>query len=651
MPTLGPPSGPAGGAAGEANAAQLTLALPLGEPVRGAAALTTRDDGTTLDPRTEDDWDEWVAAGATRAWCRNDQLWDWLDRFGGEKGFARDDQRATYDERFDLGRFLRTQGERFEAAVVGDLDRRYGVVRIGGDRREPRSLAAASETWSAMARGSAVIAQAVLRDPQARMYGVADLLIRSDILAVICADVFSGTGSGSEEGDDDPTFAAPGLHGAAWHYRVVDVKFKTLELLKDGSLSTAGDLAPQAQVWAYSQALGRLQGYRPPFGYVLGRGWKQGQQRGDRCWDRLARVSRDGYVKARELMLAEAVAEAAMWVRLVRREGRAWDVLPAPTREELRPNLKADRDQPWHEAKREIAEELRDLTLLWQVSVTHRERARAQGVSRWDDPRVSAELLGIGGENRGPVFDAILAANREPGPPLRPPRITADDGRWRERRPAEAYVDFETVNDLNDDLSRFPERGGQSLIFQIGCGRYDGGVWTFSQFTARALTAAAEGDMIDAWLAHLDTLARSAGLAGPGAVRLFHWSAAETVFMDAQYRSARARHPERDWPALDWYDLLSNVVRAEPVVVRGSRSFGLKSVARAMHGHGLVATGWGDGLADGTGAMVGAWAADAVAKRTAEAIADVPLMTEVSRYNEIDCRVMAEVLDHLRREH
>jgi len=29
----------------------------------------------------------------------------------------------------------------------------------------------------------------------------------------------------------------------------------------------------------------------------------------------------------------------------------------------------------------------------------------------------------------------------------------------------------------------------------------------------------------------------------------------------------------------------------------------------------------------------------------------VELMGEVSRYNEIDCRVMAEVLEHLRREH
>jgi hypothetical protein len=59
--------------------AQLSLPLALGAPARGAAALVTRDDGTPLDPRTNEEWDDWVAAGATRAWCRGDPLWDWLD--------------------------------------------------------------------------------------------------------------------------------------------------------------------------------------------------------------------------------------------------------------------------------------------------------------------------------------------------------------------------------------------------------------------------------------------------------------------------------------------------------------------------------------------------------------------------------------------
>ena len=44
-------------------------------------------------------------------------------------------------------------------------------------------------------------------------------------------------------------------------------------------------------------------------------------------------------------------------------------------------------------------------------------------------------------------------------------------------------------------------------------------------------------------------------------------------------------------------------------------------------------------------------AAAAIAAQDHVDIETVELMTEVARYNEIDCRVMAEVLEHLRREH
>ena len=628
----------------EPEPAQLTLSFAIGRPVRGANALVTRDDGNTVVPTTDADWDDWVAAGAIRNWAANDALLDWLDRFGGELGYARDDQRSTYDERFDFQRFLAEQGKRFEERVLRDLEERVGLTRIEGDRDGARSLAAAHATVAALERGERVIAGGLLRDPQTRSYGRIDLLVRSDVLAHLCGDALGD--------NDDPSVPAPGLHGAAWHYRVIDVKFSTLELLKDGGLSTSSQLGSCAQVWTYNQMLARVQGYVAPFGYVLGRGWRQGSNgRGDTCWEKLARVAADTYVRSRELPLADVVGEGAAWVRRVRREGASWHVLPVPTIDELWPNMKNDRDHPWHEAKKEIAEELRELTLLWRVSASMRDRARARGVTRWDDPKISAEWLGITGDTHPRMFDAMLAANRDGGPAVRPSRITVEDERWRERVPVELYVDFETVNDLNDDFSAFPKKGGESLIFQVGCGSYAGGTWEFAQFTARDLSAAAEADMIDAWVAHLDRIAKSAGLGGAADARLFHWSPAETTFMEGAYNSAVARHPDRGWPLLGWYDLLERIVHPAPVVVTGARGFGLKAVARAMHAHGLIETDWGDGLADGTGAMAGAWAAAAIAAQDKADMGSVELMKEVGRYNEIDCRVMAEVLEHLRRQH
>ena len=87
------------------------------------------------------------------------------------------------------------------------------------------------------------------------------------------------------------------------------------------------------------------------------------------------------------------------------------------------------------------------------------------------------------------------------------------------------------------------------------------------------------------------------------------------------------------------------------LVLTADHDFGLKAVARAMKAHGLIATEWGEGLADGTGAMAGAWAAADLAAKDGGDLGTIELMRDVARYNEIDCRVMAEVLDHLRREH
>ena len=68
-----------------------------------------------------------------------------------------------------------------------------------------------------------------------------------------------------------------------------------------------------------------------------------------------------------------------------------------------------------------------------------------------------------------------------------------------------------------------------------------------------------------------------------------------------------------------------------------------------MHRHGLIATPWGDSLADGTGAMAGAFHAAEEARRARVPLSEVETMREIGRYNEVDCRVMAEILDHLRR--
>ncbi len=151
------------------------------------------------------------------------------------------------------------------------------------------------------------------------------------------------------------------------------------------------------------------------------------------------------------------------------REGAGWDVVPTPTVSELRADAKGDH-APWSIAVKEIVRQTKDLTVLWQVGVGRRQAGNARAFERWTESDLLPADVDIGGTTTAPELQAMLDANRDTdGPPVRPARVLAARDEWFEPPPVEFCVDFKTVSNLNDDFSRIPERGGQDLIFMIGC--------------------------------------------------------------------------------------------------------------------------------------------------------------------------------------
>ena len=186
----------------------------------------------------------------------------------------------------------------------------------------------------------------------------------------------------------------------------------------------------------------------------------------------------------------------------------------------------------------------------------------------------------------------------------------------------------------------------------IGCGHLEDGEWQFSCFVADRLNAAAEAAAIDAWIEHMRSVRLRLGVTDTP--RAFHWAHAEQSTLEKAYNSACKRHKDKDWansPDFVWFDLLKKVVKEQPVVVRGAFGFGLKEIAKTLHGHGLIETSWDDSPVDGQGAMVGAWHCDREAAEKGIRLADTELMQEIQRYNEVDCRVMQEILEYLRKNH
>ena len=364
--------------------------------------------------------------------------------------------------------------------------------------------------------------------------------------------------------------------------------------------------------------------------------------------DLLAPVPHDSASRARG-RLEDQTNAAVEWLGRMRRDGGGWQAAPEPSVGELRVDASGDH-APWSNAVKEILAQTEDLTTLWQVGVGKRQTAVGRGFTRWTDPLPTPADVDVKGSTTGPKLQAMLDVNRDlEGTPVRPARVMAARDEWYVPPSVEFNVDFETVSSLDDDFAHIPLRGGQELIFMIGCGHIEDSEWVFECFTADSLTEPDEALIIDAWFAHMGTVRDRLA---PGAEpRVIHWSHAEVSWLEEAYYAAVKRHPEKDWPHPNWFDFLMRVVREEPVVVRGAHGFGLKPITKAMHSLGLVETVWGDGPVDGFGAMVGAWWCSGEAERLGMPLGALELMQEIRAYNEVDCRAMMEMVRCLRRSH
>src|SRR5713226_885174 len=283
----------------------------------GIDASTRSDGGKLVVPSNPQDWQEWVSATDTRNFLLQDPLLDWLDLYGQVKGFQRDTDLPGYDPRTDFTKFIFQKTGEFEATVIAHLKTLTTLTTIAFSPADARKLEKVQETFAAMESGAPLIYQAVLWDGESRTYGMPDLLIRSDQLCRLFPSAVT---------IEEAAHPATDLPGSSWHYRVIDIKFTTLDLLAGGELGNDDSArAFKAQLFVYNSALGRIQGYLPPVSYLLCRSWKQTKQsvtsRGDSCMERLAPVTYNSIFR-KGTSLAQAVSQATDWVRRVRKQGR-----------------------------------------------------------------------------------------------------------------------------------------------------------------------------------------------------------------------------------------------------------------------------------------------------------------------------------------
>jgi predicted RecB family nuclease len=124
-------------------------------------------------------------------------------------------------------------------------------------------------------------------------------------------------------------------------------------------------------------------------------------------------------------------------------------------------------------------------------------------------------------------------------------------------------------------------------------------------------------------------------------IRIFHWSHAEKTFIT----SADDRHRNKwtKWlSTIEWIDLCQ-IFKSEPIVVKDAFDFSIKSIGSALFKHQKIKTHWDTNITNGLSAMM-----DAIKYYKTK---DESIIQDIVKYNEIDCKIMWEITDYLRKNH
>ena len=576
----------------------------------------------TAEPIEEQRPDTWISASMTRQYLLRDPVVDYFARSRIQRKRKRSDSIEKETSEADQhiipersGNWLMERGNQFEATVMEVLHDKFpGQIRtVGTGHGDSSSVKLYHDTISAMREGVPIIYQGVLHDTQHKTIGSPDLLVRTDFLCNLVKH-------------PPPTEMLESIFGD-YGYCVVDIKWSSLKFRANGVnlLTTGSTPAFKGQCWVYNQALGQMQGVYSRYSYILGRGWiwtcKGKTHRGTNSLSRLGVI--DFYTIDAEY--ATKTVSAINWRKRLQEHG---DTFKAgdPKIPELFPNMSIH-GSDHVKKKQKLADEIGEITSVWYCGIKERELAHSKGVYSWRDPRFGPELIEWSNPVRCEILDRILAVNR-------------GDAKWfignnftlknPPKNTTEVFIDFEALKSICTEPVRVNNtvmNPSGEMVFMVGVGHLLNGKWVYRGFVAENRTHRAEYEMFQNVYQYLSTLGRYVA---------YHWSSAEPRMLS----SAVKRSPRLEDYPINFEDMLP-AVREIPLTVKGALDFSVKSIGRALYDLGEVQTAWAP-EDSGLSVMIEGMKAYST-ENPWEAL------QHVLRYNEVDCKIMWEILTFLRR--
>lgn len=602
---------------------------------------------TDLEKRQRIDGINWrmmVSASKVRNFMINDPLLDWLKEYNiedlaSEPTMSRHSGRTIERKETTCGftNFIMEKGIEFEEWVIDKLSEKYEVVQAAMSL-ESQDVEKFEYTKQLMKEGKPIIYQPVLHNYDNQTYGCPDLIIRSDHIN----DIF-----GDELVNRFETKKKSPLLGLNYHYLVVDIKHSTLYFNSDFKTLRNRDSIPayKGQLYVYNEALANIQGYNPMRAFILGKKWIHGNKTGNNFMNKLGTIDYEDVDK----QYIEKTNDAINWILTMRKEGINWKLLPEPSVEELRPNMKNEKDGRWRKLKREYSNITGEITSIWNCGVGNRFIASENGITSYHDKECNAKELGFKKGKKYDTINQIIKVNNT-NKTILPKKVKTqviDGYKWRtsNKNSFEFYLDFETMNSninkpFDDASTRYEDC---QIIFLIGVVHIENGEPIYKSFLVERNDLLGEIKMINQFWKYIDSILKKNKKKD---YHFVHWHHAEKTFYSKLQERVHGHGIKlRNMKFMD----LLKLFLEEPITINGSQTFKLKDIVNAMHKHNMIDVKW-DSSNQCSNGLTAMFLANELYEKGGDVSKD-QTMKDIIHYNYVDCLVLWKVLEYLRENH
>lgn len=321
--------------------------------------------------------------------------------------------------------------------------------------------------------------------------------------------------------------------------------------------------------------------------------------------------------------------DAYNWILKLKENYSDMNIFPKPTDIELYPNMNY-KESVWEKEKYKLANRIKEITLVWNISYEERCNYLKKGIECWDDNLLLSHLKES--KKKG-IQERMIHMNKTNDILIYPRKTVSSDLTKILKKENNVYFDVESFLSFDEKYNFFDTKIKRKnpVIAIIGI-IYDD---KYYDYTIEKYTIDEEIKLIKLFSEDLFKFSKN------GKLNIYHWGHAENNYM----KYIKDKYPNILFPEIELINIL-DYFRTEPIIVQGVFKFGLKSIGSALYKNNLIKTTWGE-MDNGLESMI------QFKKICIDHDKKIPIkryieIKEIINYNYIDCKVLKEIVDLLR---